>query len=335
MNENKMIYYTKLVGRVILAVISWVVLVYILSDIIDFAIWIKALLVVGLLIAMVLSIYNGYENRYTEFKQPLKALGKLDEGNFTYLLERLYRTLGYYTKIQGGVSQPNTLKLIKAQEVILVQCYNKKAIDVEAVQQLVGAMSLDETITQGLLVSPLKLEDEKVMQLATLNHIHIVDGEKLEVQMREGSKALEACLDGAISAFWCHPLKWFREHFLEAEPRFMHNKAWLEWVKLTLKNLNYQIDDVKEPEIYGAQFVLQKSGKKVVMQCVGKDYEVTQKHLDALKASIPFFEVDQAMIVTNSHITHKVRRLARRYGITIFNFSQVLRWIKKQKMVQE
>ncbi|WP_054740647.1 restriction endonuclease [Cellulosilyticum ruminicola] len=332
MNENRMIYHTKVVGRVILTCISWLVLIYILSYMIDFAIWIKVLLVLGLLIAMILSIYNGYENHYTEFKQPLKDLNKLDEGSFTYLLERLYRTLGYYTKIQGNVSQPNTIKLIKEQQVILMQCYNKKSIDFEAVQQLVGWISRDKTITKGILVSPMSMTDEKVLQLARLNHITIVDGVHLEAQMLAASKMLEGCLDGAISAFWCHPFKWVREHFLEAEPRFMYQAAWLEWTKLTLKNLSYQTDEVKEPEVYGAQIIAQKEGVKIVIKCIGKKNQVMPKHLDALKASIPFFEVDHAMIVTNSHVTHKIRKLAKCYGITVLNFDQTLKWVKKQNM---
>lgn len=330
MNENKMIYYTKLTIRIILACMSWLLLVIVLKYLTDITVWLKALLIIGLLGAMFLNIYNGRENRYEDFKQRVEVLNKLDEGSFTYFIERLYRTLGYYTKIQGKASdlrKVNEIVLIKDGKQIVMQCYNKETIDLEAVQQLVGRMSFYPPETKGQLLL-IGTADEKVHQLAKLNEITIIEGKALQAQMLKASALLETYLDGAISAFLCHPLKWFRKHFLDAEPRFMNNETWLQWVKLEFKNCSYQLNDTQLPKEYGVQFVAQRAEERIAVKCIGMNYKLTANDLNALKASIPFYEVTKAMLITNSKITHKVRKLAKRHQIEILNFDDFMKWLK-------
>lgn len=333
MNENKMIYYTKLMIRLISIGIAWTLLVFLLRYITDLAVWLKAILVTGLLGAMFLNIYNGMENRYKDFKQPIECLSKLDEGSFTYFIERLYRTLGYYTKVQsksGQLKKVQELVLVKEQEQLVMQCYNKQEIGLEAVQQLVGRMSFYAEESKGYIVF-LGTASEKVQQLARLNNIAIIEGSQLKNQMLQAAELLEGNLDGAISAFWCHPFKWFRKHFLEAEPRFMNDKAWQDWVKLELKNRGYVLNETQSPEEYGVQFVAQKEEESLAIKCIGANHKVTPADLNALKASIPFYEVDQAMLFTNSHISYSEKQLAKKLQIELLAFNECLKWFKAKQ----
>lgn len=337
MNENKMIYYTKFIIRIVLACMSWLLLVVVLRYLTDITIWLKALLLIGLLGAMFLNIYNGRENRYKDFKQRVEELSKLDEGSFTYFIERLYRTLGYYTKIQGktsGLKKVNEIVLMKEQEQIVMQCYNKQTIGLDTVQQLVGRMSFYPPTAKGQLLL-IGRADEKVHQLAKLNDITIIEGSTLQAQMIKASTLLETYLDGAISAFWCHPLKWFRKHFLEAEPRFMNHETWLQWVKLALRNRDYQLNDAQSPKEYGVQFVAQKGADNIAIKCIGINHKVTENDLNALKASIPFYEVTKAMLITNSKVTYAARKLAKRYQIKLLNFDDFMQWLKTQDELQK
>lgn len=330
MNENKMIYYTKVMLRLVSIGISWTVLIFLLRYITDLAVWLKALLLLGLLGAMFLNIYNGRENRYKDFKQPIEQLSKLDEGSFSYFIERLYRTLGYYTKVQGKKGQLKKIQelvLVKNQEQIVMQCYNKQEIGLEAVQQLVGRMSFYPEGSKGYILF-LGTASEKVEQLARLNGITIIEGGQLKAQMLQAADLLESYLDGAISAFWCHPLKWFRKHFLEAEPRFMNDKAWQAWVKLELKNRGYRLNDTQSPQEYGVQFVAQKEEESLAIKCIGINHKVMSADLNALKASIPFYKGTNAMLFTNSHVSYKERRLAKKLQIELLTFDKCLKWFK-------
>ncbi len=333
MNENKMIYYTKIIFRLVGVCLSCVLLIYLLKYMTDLEIWLKSILLIGLLGAMFLNIYNGRENRYNDFKQPIEGLSKLDTGSFTYFIERLYRTLGYYTKVQG---KPNKLKdvqelvLIKGQEQIIMQCYNKETISLEAVQHLVGRMSFYPSKAKGQILF-LGIPDEKVQQLAHLNNITIIEGHQLKKQMTEAAEFLEGYLDGAISAFWCHPLRWFRKHFLEDEPRFMNDKPWCAWIKLKLQNIKYEISDTQSPKEYGVQFVAVKEGESIAVRCIGIDHKVTTADLNALKASIPFYQVHKAILFTNSHISHEEKSLAKRLHIQLLTFDDCLKWFSTQK----
>lgn len=325
-----MIYYTKLMIRLVSAGISWTLLVFLLKYITDLAVWLKAILLIGLLAAMFLNIYNGRENRYKDFKQPMECLSKLDEGSFTYFIERLYRTLGYYTKVQGKKGQlkkVQELVLIKGHEQIIMQCYNKQEIGLEAVQQLVGRMSFYAKESKGYILC-LGTASEKVQQLARLNHITIIEGSQLKMQMTQAADILEGYLDGAISAFWCHPFKWFRRHFLEAEPRFMNDKAWQGWVKLAFRNQGYLLNETQLPEEYGVQFVAQKEEERLAIRCIGINHKVTAADLNALKASIPFYKGTNAMLFTNSHVSYKERRLAKKLQIELLTFDECLKWFK-------
>ena len=86
MNENKVSYYTKFILRMVVAVACWLGLVHVLWRIQDLSVLVKSILLIGLLGAMILNIYNGRENRYHDFKQSLSKLENLDEGSFTYFI---------------------------------------------------------------------------------------------------------------------------------------------------------------------------------------------------------------------------------------------------------
>ena len=337
MNENKLTHYTKFMIRWGLALVCWLWLLATLWKLQDISILLKSILMIGLLGAMLLNIYNGRENRYNDFKQALSKLEKLDEGTFTYFIVRLYRTLGYYTKIalwrtsmhQGMRYEVILRKGAAAEEVILVHCYNKE-IDFKAVQTLIGRLSGYKAPIKGQIITT-KTVSEAVKQLADLNEITVIDGTGLQRYMKGASHSLEGELDNAFSAMLCHPVNWFYSHFLADEPRFMQSVTWQAWVSLTLKNRGYKVSKAESPEQYGVHFVAQKDEEKIAIWCLGRDKHLTSEMLQALKASLAYYEVPQGMVITNGKYGYKEKRFAKQLQVDILNFDAFNKYEKSSK----
>lgn len=99
----------------------------------------------------------------------------------------------------------------------------------------------------------------------------------------------------------------------------MDGKTFEEFLGVLFRNLGYKVEVTRYSGDYGADLILQKRRKRIVVQA--KRYS-NNLGVDAIKEAYTaqkYYKCNSAMVVTNSHYTKQAKKLARGTEVTLWN----------------
>ena len=89
---------------------------------------------------------------------------------------------------------------------------------------------------------------------------------------------------------------------------------------------------------YGADLVFEKGGRKYVMQCKRYNNNVPNSAVQQVYSSMPIYEAERAIVVTNSHFTQAAKTQAERLGVDLWGreflekaLANILQYIKEKE----
>lgn len=131
--------------------------------------------------------------------------------------------------------------------------------------------------------------------------------------------------------------RWIREHFLLKKMAKsgirdidrMDGFQFEIYLKALLKELGYKSEVTKTTHDYGADLLMKKDGKKIVIQA--KRYNQNNKvGIDAIQqvyAAKPFYKAHDCWVMTNSLFTKSARTLAKACGVNLYDRNQLMELI--------
>jgi restriction system protein len=78
---------------------------------------------------------------------------------------------------------------------------------------------------------------------------------------------------------------------------------------------------------YGADLILQKDGKRVVVQAKRHSKNVGLKAVQEVQASMAYYKANEAWVVTNRDYTQEARELAKSNGVRLINRNELMQMI--------
>lgn len=103
------------------------------------------------------------------------------------------------------------------------------------------------------------------------------------------------------------------------------------------RNLGYEAKVTQESGDFGADLILKKAGKKIVVQAKRYTKNVGIKAVQEAQASIAHYKANEAWVVTNSDFTEAAYALAKSNQVQLVNRKKLIKLIlqmKEEKSVQ-
>lgn len=99
------------------------------------------------------------------------------------------------------------------------------------------------------------------------------------------------------------------------------------YLKELYKAQGYKGDVTTARGDFGADLILKKEGKKIVIQAKRYKNNVGVKAIQEVKASQSHYKAEEAWVVTNSHFTKQAIELARSNSVTLIDREQLIKMI--------
>lgn len=103
------------------------------------------------------------------------------------------------------------------------------------------------------------------------------------------------------------------------------------YLKALFKQLGYKTTVTKNSNDYGADLILYKDNKKVVIQAKRYGYKkkVGINAIQQVYSAIPYYKADKAWIITNSQCSNNAIKLAEVCNVTLIDRKKLVIWINK------
>ena len=98
----------------------------------------------------------------------------------------------------------------------------------------------------------------------------------------------------------------------------LSGEAFEEYLYVQFKRLGYRVRFTEASHDYGADLILKKRGKRIVVQAKRYDRNIGIAAVQEAVASVAYYEADQAMVVTNQFFTKSAWNLARQNDVILW-----------------
>lgn len=98
----------------------------------------------------------------------------------------------------------------------------------------------------------------------------------------------------------------------------LNGRAFERYLTVQFRHLGYHVTLTSYSHDYGADLVLRKWGKKIVVQAKRYERNVGITAVQEVVGSIAYYKADRAMVVTNSNFTKSARDLAKRNEVELW-----------------
>ena len=98
----------------------------------------------------------------------------------------------------------------------------------------------------------------------------------------------------------------------------LNGRAFEHYLTVQFRHLGYHVTLTSYSHDYGADLVLRKWGKKIVVQAKRYERNVGIAAVQEVVGSIAYYKADRAMVVTNSNFTKSARDLAKRNEVELW-----------------
>lgn len=109
----------------------------------------------------------------------------------------------------------------------------------------------------------------------------------------------------------------------------MDGRQFEKYLEVLFKSLGYKTKLTRYVGDYGADLILEKDGKKIVVQAKRYSKDVGINAVQEIAAAMPHYKADEAWIVTNRDFTEAARNLAKSNGVKLINRTKLIDFILK------
>ena len=103
----------------------------------------------------------------------------------------------------------------------------------------------------------------------------------------------------------------------------LNGRAFEHYLTVQFRHLGYHVTLTSYSHDYGADLVLRKWGKKIVVQAKRYERNVGIAAVQEVVGSIAYYKADRAMVVTNSNFTKSARDLAKRNEVELLSLIHI------------
>ena len=100
-----------------------------------------------------------------------------------------------------------------------------------------------------------------------------------------------------------------------------------EFLKRLFRCMGYEVEETKLSGDQGADLIISKRGKRIVVQAKRYKGKVGNKAIQETVAAVNFYKADKGMVVTNSRFTQAAIKLAKANNIELVDREKLLSWI--------
>lgn len=103
------------------------------------------------------------------------------------------------------------------------------------------------------------------------------------------------------------------------------------YLRALLKELGYKSSVTSNSHDFGADLVMKKDGKRVVIQAKRYSYR-NRVGIDAIQqvyASKPYYKAHECWVMTNSFFTNPAKKLAKVYDVKLFDCFELIKLIRR------
>ncbi len=107
----------------------------------------------------------------------------------------------------------------------------------------------------------------------------------------------------------------------------MSGRSFELYLKAQFERLRYRVTLTEASNDYGADLILKKRGKKIVVQAKRYDKNVGIAAVQEVIGAVAYYDADEAMVVTNQYFTKNAYNLAKQNNVTLWTRKEL-----KEKM---
>ena len=111
----------------------------------------------------------------------------------------------------------------------------------------------------------------------------------------------------------------------------MSGRTFEEYLELLLRGRGYHAKLTPATGDYGADLVLTKSGKRIVVQAKRYKKNVGVKAVQEIASAKSYYNADECWVITNSFFTEQAKKLARSNDVRLINREELMNWMLQEK----
>lgn len=116
--------------------------------------------------------------------------------------------------------------------------------------------------------------------------------------------------------------------YTSSELNSMNGYEFEEFLKQLFKNMGYSVKSTKKSGDQGADLILKRNGKKIVVQAKRYNVSVGNRAVQEVAGAIPHYGAHKGIVVTNSKFTKSAVELAKSNNIKLVDGKKLDRLIK-------
>ena len=97
-----------------------------------------------------------------------------------------------------------------------------------------------------------------------------------------------------------------------------------EYVKAHFERLGYKVSLTKKSNDYGADLVMEKDGRRSVVQAKRHKEKIGNKAIQEVLGAKGYYKADKCLVITNSYFTRNAKRLADVNGVELWDREMVI-----------
>ena len=105
-----------------------------------------------------------------------------------------------------------------------------------------------------------------------------------------------------------------------------------EFLMIRYKSMGFDVKDTPKTGDYGADLILQRDSKKIVIQAKRYSKAVGIKAVQEVTSAKPHYKADEAWVVTNNYFTKAAMNLASSNNVRLIDREQLIALLNKNKV---
>ena len=119
------------------------------------------------------------------------------------------------------------------------------------------------------------------------------------------------------------------DYFNLDEIDMMSGYEFENFLKKLFTCMGYTVEKTKMSGDQGADLIISKRGKRIVVQAKRYKGKVGNKAIQETVAAVNYYKADKGMVITNSYFTQAAVRLAKANNIELVDRDKLLKWVEE------